>query len=252
MSLWSRLHKLFRSGSSGGTLSFDFITPTFDGAIPSMLKVAEELKWQIHPHWNWLLCSNGESPALRAFVQGQDDPRIQLFEVPHRETGSLPLLLESISDRRIHCMDRAGSPFMIWLDSDIKILRDDFLLRLCQAIRKHPDQDVFLYNIHHSGARRTLPRFPIRYGRIDISNYCVRSTFAREVGWPGDPDWQRIKAGEIPFQHKDYRFFMAMMERNGGRFHHLKRRTFLEWNGNASYETLCDRSQKLTEDIRTL
>lgn len=55
-------------------ITFDLLTPTFDGAIPSMVKVAEELKRQTHSHWTWLLCSNGESPALRAFVAAPGIP----------------------------------------------------------------------------------------------------------------------------------------------------------------------------------
>jgi len=252
LSLFSRLKASFRGTPPGEMVNFDFITPTFEGAIPSMSKVADELKRQTHPHWHWLLCANGESQALQDFVKGQDDPRIQLFEAPHQATDSMPLLLASISARRIFCMDRANSRFMIWLDSDIKILREDFLFVLGRAILAHPEQDVFLYNIYHSGVRKTLPRFPMKYGRIDLANYCVRASFAREVGWPEDPDWQRIKAGEIPFQHKDFRFFQAMMAANGGRFHHLKRRTFLAWNGNASYETLSDRSGELAKGLQTL
>ena len=252
MPLWSKLKASFRGTLPRDIIDFDFITPSFDGAIPSMIKVAGELKRQTYSHWNWLLCANGESRALQDFMKEQNDPRIKLFETLHKETHSLPLLLENISDRRIFCMNRASSQFMIWLDSDIKILREDFLLALSKAIRAHPEHEVFLYNIYHSGVKKTLPRFPIKYGRIDISNYCVRSSFAREVVWPADIYWQKVKAGEIPFQHKDYRFFKAMMASNNGRFHHLKRGTFLAWNGNASYETLCDRSDDLAKDIQAM
>jgi len=42
------------------------------------------------------------------------------------------------------------------------------------------------------------------------------------------------------------------MASNNGWFHHLKRGTFLAWNGNASYETLCDRSDDLAKDIQAM
>ena len=210
---------------------FDIITPVFDDALPSLELLARELLQQTYTSWNWLLCNNGDSEKLVHFVRELDDTRVHLLIHPHEQTASKRELLENIWHRRDYCLRQTVSPYIIMLDADIKILKNDYL-DLLDAHKKNGR--LLVYSIKSGDL--LLPMLPIRYGHIDMGNYCFHTKLARQ-GYPHSIDWNEIAKNEN-LEHKDFQFFLQLLNENNNSFHFINTEALLEWNGNATYTNL--------------
>jgi glycosyltransferase involved in cell wall biosynthesis len=210
---------------------FDIITPVFEDAIPSLELLAQELFQQTYTNWNWLLCNNGDSRALQQFVQKLNDSRIHLLIHPHEPTPTKRELLENIWHRRDYCLKQTVSPYIIMLDADIKILEKNYLA----VLDEHKENGrLLVYGIKVRNL--FLPVLPIRYGTIDMGNYCFHTELAWQ-GYPHSVDWAAVEANKN-LEHKDFHFFLQLLHENKNGFYFINTEAMLEWNGNKSYTSL--------------
>lgn len=221
--------RLFRKRSF-----FEIITPVFEGALPSLEKLANEIREQDFENWNWNLCTNGECAPIRDFVKNQNDPRIVHSVFPHQNTPTKEKLLGNIYLRRDYSIKNAVSPYILMLDADVKILKRDFFQTLSHAISKNPGCKLIVYNIYHPGVDKRLPLLPFQLGGVDTANYCFSRELALEVGYPCKDEYD-----ESQTPRGDFIFLQKLLEANARSVCYIDTEPLLCWNGNNTYENIC-------------
>jgi len=220
-------------------MQFCIITPVFDGCLPSLKLLFKELKGQTYTDWTWTLCSNGYSAKMCRFVRKNNralarvrltsrirqlpQPRIDYVYLPYEETPDAHGLLENISKRRDHCIKIVQGDYICMIDADAKLLDRDMFTILNTELERNP-QSLCIYKIMHKLG--VLPKFPIRYARIDQLNFCVKARLAKEVGYPTTLN--------PAAQGNDYWYFDRVCRATGGEYLFIDK-IFGQHNGNNRY-----------------
>lgn len=193
-------------GCAAGPPFLCVITPVFDPAYESLGKLVAELKRQTYGSFMHVMISNGPSPRIKEFVaaiNGQD-PRFIYDEIAEEKLDSAVEILVNLGKRRNYCLKKYTAERYLFLDADIKIIDDDYFLKLFRAHQEvRRDILITLTRAREKGRDIILPIFPIRLGRIDMANFSFSHKIAASFNYPTDYD---IKYGYA----NDYRFFSSI------------------------------------------
>lgn len=206
------------------------ITPVFDPVLESLTKLVAAVKKQTLGDFTHVMVSNGPSPAIKEFSAkiARDDPRFIYDEIEEEPTGDSIAILLNLGKRRNYAMKKYEAARYLFLDSDLKILDNDYFRKLHVA-HAEIKRDVFVTQVQYAGRSRmvTLPIFPIQHGRLDIANYCFTRAIAETYNYPTD------YIGVF----NDYRFFsMIATEHNTAILDFVS----AERDGNASHTRLSE------------
>jgi hypothetical protein len=192
--------------SHSGSPFLCVITPVFDPAHESLGKLIAELKRQTYGSFMHVMISNGLSPGIRELVAGINgqDPRFIYDEIAEEKLGGAADILVNLGRRRNYCLKKYVAERYLFLDADIKIIDDDYFLKLFRAHQEvRRDILITLTRAREKGRDIILPIFPIRLGRIDMANFSFSHKIAQSFNYPTDYD---IKYGYA----NDYRFFSSI------------------------------------------
>ncbi|MCZ7592827.1 MAG: hypothetical protein M5U15_12080 [Kiritimatiellae bacterium] len=206
------------------------ITPVFDPALESLTKLVAAVKKQTLGDFIHVMVSNGPSPAIKGFIANiaRDDPRFIYDEIEEEPTGDSIAILLNLGKRRNYAMKNYEAVRYLFLDSDLKILDNDYFRKLHLA-HAEIKRDVFVTQVQYAGRSKmvTLPIFPIQHSRLDIANYCFTRAIAETYNYPTD------YIGVF----NDYRFFsMIATEHNTAILDFVS----AERDGNASHTRLSE------------
>jgi hypothetical protein len=179
------------------------ITPIFDPAFDSLGKLVAELQAQTCGDFFQVMISNGPSPKIAGLVAelNRQDRRFIYDEMPEERISSPVDLLVNLGKRRDYCLKKYQADRFVFLDADIKIIDQDYFLKLYAAHREiQRDVLITLIKIYNDGREIVLPAFPIQYAHIDIANYTFSGSLAKKFSYPTDYDSQTGMGN-------DYRFF---------------------------------------------
>jgi len=221
-------------------MKFGIITPVFDGCLESLELLYQELGLQTHTDWVWMLCSNGFSEKLSRFVHANNNNlssrgltnslqrKCQLVYVytDYEEEESVFSLLRNIGKRRDFCIRHMNTDYIFMIDADAKILDRRMFETISSELERNP-RSICIYKVIHEDG--VLPIFPIGYGRIDMLNFCVKGSLAREVGYP-----TTVKP-EAP--GNDFWYFDRAYKASGGDYIFIDK-VFCQHNGNNRYVSL--------------
>ena len=161
-------------------MRFSIITPVFDGCLESLELLYQDLSGQTHKDWIWMLCSDGFSEKMQSFVNAKknlDENRIIYIDTKYRQETNIYCRLADIGKRRNLCIKKANSDYVFMMDADAKILDVDAFRVIDHALCLNP-RSICLYKIVHE--RGSLPIFPITFQRVDLLNYCVKTSLAKK------------------------------------------------------------------------
>jgi hypothetical protein len=225
------------------TMRFGIITPVFDGCLESLELISREIFQQTYTNWVWILCSNGYSEKISRFVHEKNklihhdhsftnkllsifDKKIIYLYTGYEELSGGRAILANVGKRRDHCIRKIRSDYIFMIDADAKLVDNDMFQTINTELKKNP-KDLCIYKVIHDVGM--LPMFPIGYGRIDMLNYCVKTSLARKVGYPTtvNPD----QPGN------DYWFFHRIYTETGGDYLFIDK-VFGRHNGNNTYINL--------------
>lgn len=220
-------------------MKFGIITPVFDGCIESLDLLHRELMEQTHTDWVWMLCSNGRSERIAHFVKEKNNievrgvrsvlkgkRRLFYLNIPiETEENAFGLLL-NISKRRNLCIQEIQSDYIFMIDADAKILNKDMFKIINSELELNP-KNICIYKIIHEIG--ILPIFPISYARIDMLNFCVKTSLAKRIGYPASVN--PVAPGN------DFWFFHHASEASDNDYLFIDM-IFCEHNGNNRYDNL--------------
>ena len=206
------------------------ITPTFDPALDSAKCLISDFQNQTFGNFCHVLISNGESPLTKQFIDELQDDRFIYSEVPFRPASTQKDLVCSISERREYCLKKYNAERYLFLNADLMILDNEYFDKLYQA---HPEADILITQVRPRLNRGSiLPKYPIRLGRIDASNFSVSRRIAKCCLWPTDYN-------PLFGIANDYRFFQSL---EGA--HSIKLLPFIsavkDGNNKGSYQQISD------------
>ena len=232
-------------------LKFGIITPVFDGCLESLELLHKGLIGQTHKKWVWMLCSNGFSKKISNFVQnnnsfsgriltyfGKDAGRLTYSYTEYKAIKNAFDLLRNIGVRRDFCIRKINVDYIFMIDADAKILDENVFQIINTELRKNP-RSIGMYKIIHKRESKILPIFPIRYGDIDMLNFCVKASLAKTIGYPTSINKK--------FPGNDYWYFKRAYESSGEDYTFIDKILF-EHNGNNKYECLLDLIAKETHE----
>lgn len=230
-------------------MKFGIITPVFDGCFESIKLLARDIELQTHNDWVWMLCSNGYSGKYSAFVEarnsvinqkrskwarlrdkylGEKSPQlIYRFIEPDLEDGFISIF-ENVCKRRNYCINEIQSDYICMIDADAKILERDMFKILDNELKRNQKKNLCIYKIKHSELGE-LPIFPIGFAKIDLLNYCIKTSLAKELGYP-----TRINLEAVG---NDYWFLDSALSASKGDYLFIDM-VFAEHNGNSTYRSL--------------
>jgi hypothetical protein len=186
------------------------ITPVFDPAYDSILKLISELKSQTYGQFIHIMISNGPSSAIKNLVMelNKEDRRFIYDEIPEENlNGSLELLI-NLGKRREYCLKKYNAERYVFLDADVKLIDDNYFLKLYEAHQKvNRDILITLIKIIDQGKEVILPIFPITCGHIDMANFTFSKNIAKSFSYPTDYDLRMGIAN-------DFRFFSKISNEN--------------------------------------
>ena len=209
-------------------MRFSIITPVFDPCLESLELLYKDLSSQTYGDWVWMLCSNSFSEKMQRFVTSKKslgENRVTYFSTGYAEETNKYSRLANIGERRNFCIEKADSDYLFMIDADAKILDADAFRVINHALSLDP-RSICLYKIMHEVG--VLPIFPITYLRIDLLNFCVKTSLAKKVGYPTKINYQ------IP--PNDWRFFGKAYDACKGDYLFIDKVLF-EHNGNNRYST---------------
>jgi hypothetical protein len=224
-------------------MKFGIITPVFDGCLESLELVFQDIIHQTYTDWVWVLCSNGYSKKISGFVNEKNkllnrelsitgkllmifDQRIIYLYTGYKELPDGQAILANVGKRRDYCIRKIRSDYIFMIDADAK-LTDNDMFSTINAELLRCQKDLCIYKITHDVGM--LPVFPIGYGRIDMLNYCVRTSLAQKVGYP-----TTVNPGQ---PGNDYWFFNRIYTETNGDYLFIDR-VFGQHNGNNTYINL--------------
>jgi hypothetical protein len=216
---------------------FGIITPVFDGCLDSLGLLFEDLRRQTHREWVWMLCSNGYSQKMAEFAREKNrvldadgtKPAARLiYSFIPREAESDPYaLLANIGKRRGLCIRQLDADLIFMIDADSQLLDGGMFRAIDRRMKLAPDRSLCIYRIEHEIG--ILPLFPIRFGTIDMLNFCMRAELAKKIGYPNTVD-RKIPAN-------DYKFFIRAYDEVKDDFVFIDR-IFGRHNGHNRYKNL--------------
>jgi glycosyltransferase involved in cell wall biosynthesis len=228
-------------------MKFGIVTPVFDGCLESLELLLRDVEEQTHKDWTWIVSSNGYSKKVDAFVKAKNQrfwksnlnpiwrftnrgmEKLHYIAMPLEETPDKVSLLENIGKRRDYCIKKINSDYIIMLDADAQLLDREMFLTMNHELKKQP-KGVCIWKVEHETG--LLPSFPIRFGRIDMLNFCVKASLAKAVGYPTTVNLEAVG--------NDYWFLDRAIKASNGDFLFIDR-LFARHNGhnNNSYKNLC-------------
>lgn len=126
------------------------------------------LKCMKNPNWKAIIWHDEESPRLKKIVEEFNDERITYIETPNRGSWG--------------CYNRKDALKMI--DTDFVVnctVQEYYTPNFVDLIEEHKQYDLIYWPcVHHSFKYEILNPEPVK-GRIDWSNFALRSTIARKV-----------------------------------------------------------------------
>jgi hypothetical protein len=225
-------------------MKFGIITPVFDGCLESLELLFSDVMSQSHRDWTWIMCSNGRSDKLEAFVREKGRalagdpvngarrllrmayPRI-IYEPMELEAVPDPFgLLANIGKRRDHCIRTLEADYLFMIDADAKLLDKKMFALIDEKLKKSRGA-ICMYKIKHDAG--ILPIFPIGYGRIDMLNFCVRADLAKKIGYPTTVNREQYG--------NDYWYFDRANRESNGDIVFIDK-VFGQHNGNNRYTNL--------------
>ncbi len=224
-------------------MRFGLITPVFDGCLESLELVFQDIVNQTYTDWVWVLCSNGFSEKICQFTHIKNEllnkelnatnklfrvfyPKIVYLYTRYEELPDGRAILANLGKRRNYCIKKMKSDYTFMIDADAKLLDINMFSIINDELKKTP-KGLCIYKVVHDVGM--LPIFPIGYGRIDMLNYCVRTSLAKKVGYP---------TMVHPTQPgNDYWFFNRVYTETKGDYLFIDR-VFGRHNGNNTYINL--------------
>lgn len=230
-------------------LKFGIITPVFDGCIESLDLLHKEMMGQTHKKWIWILCSNGFSEKISKFIQNKKghnvlakDTRLVYSYTEYEDIKNSFDLLRNIGVRRDFCIRKINADYIFMIDADAKILDEKTFQIINNELITNP-KSMCMYKIIHKRDGKILPIFPIKYGNIDLLNYCIKTSLAKTIGYPTSINKK--------YPGNDYWYFKHIQKSLAGDYTFIDKILF-EHNGNSKYECLLDLLAKETnEKVRT-
>jgi hypothetical protein len=201
------------------------ITPVFDDCFDAFKLLSESLSKQSLTDFIHVAISNGKSSRIELFIQNLNDTRFIYEEFPYESTPNLESLFTNLGKRRNHCIKKYNAERFVFLDADLQITANNYF----ELLREHHDDPLVILTKVKNG-QSTLPKFPIKLGKIDISNYSFSKTIAKKVDYPTDV--QIFPHGYA----NDFRFY----ERIGNFPHKVLPNICAIKDGNKSYTRLSD------------
>lgn len=228
-------------------MKFGIITPVFDGCLESLELLFRDVEGQTHEDWTWIICSNGYSPKVDAFVKAKNryfrksnlNPfwrltnhgmqKLHYIALPFEETPDKIALMENIGKRRDYCIRKIRADYIFMLDADAQLLEKDMYRTISEELTRQP-KDVCIWKVEHEIGM--LPVFPIGFGRIDMLNFCVKASCAKKVGYPMTVNLAAVG--------NDYWFLDRALKACSGDYLYIDK-LFGRHNGhnNNSYQNLC-------------
>ncbi len=191
-----------------GSAFLCIITPVFDPALEAVRRLVNELKSQTYGNFFQVMISNGTSPRIKEFVFDliKKDGRFIYDEIGGEVINNSKELLINLGKRREYCLKKYNAERYVFLDADIKIIDNDYFLKLHKA-HKEIKRDVLitLAKVWYQGNEITLPIFPVAYGHIDMANFTFTKKIAKGFSYPTDYD-PSVGIGN------DYRFFSMISQ----------------------------------------
>jgi uncharacterized protein YrzB (UPF0473 family) len=230
-------------------MKFGIITPVFDGCFESIKLLAKDIEFQTHTDWVWMLCSNGFSDKYSAFVDEKNNvlknPIYRLTKLKHKLFGGsrskliynfiefeqedgFVSIFENVCKRRNFCVNEIQCDYILMIDADAKIIKKNMLEVINYELQNSSQNNLCIYKIVHSDEGE-LPKFPIGFARIDLLNYCIKASLAKEIGYP-----TKIRLDAIG---NDYWFLDNALKASNGDYLFIDE-IFAQHNGNNKYHTL--------------
>jgi hypothetical protein len=207
------------------------ITPVFDPGYKSLCKLIKELQCQTMDGFIHVMISNGPSPRVREMVRqlNKSDQRFIYAEMEKETLNSPVEILINLGKRRNYAMKKYDAERYIFLDADIKLVDDNYFLKL-QKAHTETGKDILLtlVQMFDGNPNIIMPIFPIKLERIDLANYSFSRRIAKSIDYPTDYDPQIGVAN-------DYRFFTRISNENNTEL--LNFMSAIR-NGNNSYGNL--------------
>ena len=170
------------------------ITPVFDPALEPLRLLVGDLQRQTFRHFIHVSISNGPSPQIKQLIDQtrRRDPRFIYDEIEFGETLEWQALMMNLARRRTYAMRTYRAARYMFIDADSALASDRYLAKLYIAdamLRK----DVIVTQTRWSPRKkwpsgRVLPLFPIKLGRIDITNYTFSCRVAARHEYPPNID----------------------------------------------------------------
>ncbi len=205
------------------------ITPVFDPAYESVVKLINALKLQSFGQFIHILVSNGRSSKIKAYIDEIriHDQRFIYDEIKEEKLESGIDILVNLGKRRNYCLKQYDAARYVMLDADLQIIKSNYFLKLYEAHEKLK-ADVICTKIRIR--EKVFPRFPLKLGRIDLANVSFSKSIAKHFDYPTDYD-PHFGIGN------DYRFF--------SKFIHDDNTVILDVisavkDGNASYKRVLE------------
>jgi len=126
------------------------------------------LKCMKNPNWKAIIWHDEQNPRLKEIVEGFADDRITYMETENRGSWG--------------CYNRKDALKMIDTDFVVQCTIQEYYVPIFVDIIEENKQQDFIYwpCVHHSFMYEIINAEPVR-GRIDWSNFAIRSTIARKV-----------------------------------------------------------------------
>jgi hypothetical protein len=202
------------------------ITPVFDECLESFQVLVKDIQQQTFNDFIHVSISDGKSTLIENFISSLKDDKFIYVETPPTNPHDRESRFYSIMSRRNYGLQNFEAIRYVFLDADLKICATDYFQTLYEAHQKHSNK--ILITKLNVGVGVFFPKFPIKCGGINISNYCFTAEMAR-LGYPTDLDRRLPYANDFRFFKKIEPFGYVLLKFVSG----IK-------DGNKKYKNLCE------------
>jgi hypothetical protein len=236
-------------------MKFGIITPVFEGCYESIELLSREILNQTHRDWIWMISSNGFSKIYSQFAKemnestryrrsklgyiydflfdrnqnlSDDNQKIIYHFIEKEEPKDTITLLENICKRRNQCIKEIECDYIFCIDADAKLLGNNVFWKINNTLEVYPRSICIFKIIHEVGI---LPSFPLELGKIDLLNYVMKTSLAKEIGYP-----TKIRRDSIG---NDFWFIKEALEVSKNDLVFIDE-ILAQHNGNNRYNNMCN------------
>lgn len=129
------------------------------------------LKCMKNPNWKCIIWHDEPNPRLKKIVEDFGDERITYMETENRGSWG--------------CYNRADAIKIVDTDFIIQTTIQEYYLPITvDVIEENKYNDIIIWPVIHHSFNYTVLAPELRRGKIDWSNFALRTTIARKVGIP--------------------------------------------------------------------